>query len=211
MNRLMTGGMDVAWRKKAARAAIGAGAERVLDLATGTGDLALELSAQGVPLVTGGDLSYEMLRAAQEKIQTAGSASTIWLAQVDGMRLPFPDASFDAVTIAFGLRNMPDYRAALAEMSRVLSPGGRLVVLEISPVQQPFFARAFGLYFEHIVPAIGGLISGDRDAYRYLPRSVGAFPPAATLATLMREAGLRNVRYEMLCLGTVALHIGIRR
>jgi demethylmenaquinone methyltransferase/2-methoxy-6-polyprenyl-1,4-benzoquinol methylase len=210
MNRLMTGGMDVRWRRAAARAAIGAGAERVLDLATGTGDLALELAHQGVPVVIGVDLAAEMLRAAERKRHESGERH-VWLTRGDAMQLPFASGTFDAVTVGFGLRNMPDYSAAVVEMARVLKPGGRVVVLEMSPLRRPLLDRLFGLYFERAVPLVGGLISGDLDAYRYLPRSVNAFPPAAELAAIMRVAGLRNVRYEHFALGTVALHIGIKR
>lgn len=207
MNRLMTGGQDRAWRRKAARTAIGAGAERILDLATGTGDLALELARQGVPRVVGVDFSRGMLAAAA--VKTVPDPA-IALAQGDAMRLPFPDATFDAVTIGFGLRNLPDYAAAVAEMARVLRPGGRLVVLEMTPLRRPLLRRAFDLYFSHVVPVIGGIVSGDREAYGYLPRSVGAFPPANELVAIFRRAGLRNVRYELLALGTVALHVGIK-
>ncbi len=176
MNRLMTGGMDVRWRRAAARAAIGAGAERVLDLATGTADLAIELARQGVPQVTGVDFSGEMLRVATAKLSEA-STPGVRLARGNAMRLPFASGTFDAVTVSFGLRNMPDYREAVVEMARVLTPGGRLVILEMSPLRRPLLDRLFGLYFERIVPLVGGLISGDLDAYRYLPRSVNAFPP----------------------------------
>ncbi len=210
MNRLMTGGMDVRWRRAAARAAIGAGAKQVLDLATGTGDLALELAHQGVPTVVGVDFSGEMLRAASEKVRIS-SEQGIRLARGNAMGLPFASGIFDAVTVAFGLRNMPDYAAAVVEMARVLIPGGRVVILEMSPLRRPLLDRLFGLYFERAVPLIGGLVSGDLDAYRYLPRSVNAFPPADELAQIMRAGGLRNVRYELFAMGTVALHIGIKR
>jgi demethylmenaquinone methyltransferase/2-methoxy-6-polyprenyl-1,4-benzoquinol methylase len=209
MNRLMTGGLDVRWRREAARAAIGDGARRVLDLATGTADLALELARQGVPLVVGADFSGQMLRVAEEKLAKRHETS-IRLARGDAMQLPFAGGTFDAVTVAFGLRNMPNYAAAIAEMARVLQPGGRLVILEMTPLRQPWLNRIFGLYFERIVPFAGGLISGDRDAYRYLPSSVNAFPPAAELAIMMRRAGLQNVRYTLFSFGTVALHRGVK-
>ncbi len=210
MNRIMTGGMDVRWRRAAARAAIGAGADRVLDLATGTGDLAIELANQGVPLVVGVDLAGDMLHAAGDKLSARGERR-VRLARGNAMRLPFADETFDAVTVAFGLRNMPDYAGAISEMARIVLPGGRVVILEMTPLRRPVMNRLFGLYFEHVVPLVGGLISGDLDAYRYLPRSVNAFPPADMLAGIMRDCGLRNVRYQLFALGTVALHIGIKR
>ncbi len=210
MNRLMTGGMDLTWRRAAARAAIGAGAKRVLDLATGTGDLALELARQGVPTVIGIDFSQEMLSAAAVKVRDA-RVPAIRLGRGDAMRLPFASDTFDALTVAFGLRNLPDYGDAIVEMARVVKPGGRVVILEMSPMRRPILNKAFGLYFEQVVPLVGGLLSGDLDAYRYLPSSVEAFPPAERLVELMRNAGLRNVRFERFALGTVALHIGIKR
>jgi demethylmenaquinone methyltransferase / 2-methoxy-6-polyprenyl-1,4-benzoquinol methylase len=209
MNRLMTGGMDVRWRREAANAAIGDGATRVLDLATGTGDLALELAHQGVPLVVGADFSGEMLRVAERKLAQRHE-TRICLARGNAMQLPFADGSFDAVTVAFGLRNMPDYAAAIAEMARVLRPGGRLVILEMTPLRQPLLNRLFSLYFERAVPLVGGLLSGDRDAYHYLPNSVNAFPPAAELAIMMRRVGLQQVRFKLFSFGTVALHRGVK-
>jgi demethylmenaquinone methyltransferase / 2-methoxy-6-polyprenyl-1,4-benzoquinol methylase len=209
MNRLMTGGRDVAWRREAATIAIGSGAERALDVATGTGDLALELHRQGVPDVTGLDFSHEMIVAADDK-RRERSVPGVRFLQGDAMNMPFPDESFDALTIAWGLRNLPDYQQGIKEMSRVLKPEGRLVILEMTPLQNETLRNAFNLYFHNVVPVIGGVISGDRDAYRYLPDSVGAFPPADDLAGMMRAANLRNVRYKLVGGGTVALHIGIR-
>lgn len=209
MNRLMSGGRDVAWRRMAAREAIDAGVIRVLDVATGTGDLALELAHQGAPLVVGADLSLGMLQGAAGKIARDTRAPLV-LTQADAMCLPFADGSFDACTVAFGLRNMPDYQGAIAEMARVLRPGGRLVILEMTPLRQPLLRTAFSWYFDRIVPIIGGLISGDRDAYRYLPRSVGAFPDVDTVATMMRAADLPCVRTRRLAMGTVALWVGVK-
>jgi demethylmenaquinone methyltransferase/2-methoxy-6-polyprenyl-1,4-benzoquinol methylase len=210
MNRLMSVGMDIRWRREAARAAIADGAARVLDLATGTGDLALELAHQGVPLVVGADFSSEMLRAAGRKVADRHETH-VRLARGDAMHLPFADGTFDAVTVAFGLRNMPDYSGAVVEMTRVLAPGGRLVILEMTPLQRPLLNRAASLYCDRLIPFVGGLISGSRDAYGYLPRSVNAFPPAGELAIIMRRAGLGFVRYRLFNFGTVALHRGVKR
>lgn len=209
MNRLMSGGRDVAWRRMAARAAIGPGAERVLDVATGTGDLALELVRQGAPKVVGVDFAGAMLHAAARKIAGRGP-QPITLAQADAMHLPFADDAFDASTVAFGLRNMPDYQSAVSEMARVVRPGGRVVILEMTPLRQPLMRTLFGWYFGRLVPVIGGLISGDRDAYTYLPHSVNAFPSADELAAIMRRAGLGQVSYRLLALRTVALHVGVK-
>jgi len=208
MNRLMSLGRDVAWRRLAAREALAGGARQVLDVATGTGDLALELARQGAPRVVGADFSRGMLQLAADKIR--GRGASIRLLQADAMALPFPDGAFDACTVAFGLRNMPDYEAAVVEMSRVLRPGGRLVVLEMTPLRVPVLRTLFRWYFDRLVPLIGGLISGDRDAYRYLPTSVSAFPPAEELAAIMTRAGLAPVRYQYLMMRTVALHVGVK-
>lgn len=207
MNRLMTAGRDRAWRDLTARAAVGQGADLVLDVATGTGDLALALRRAGAVRVIGIDFSEEMIRTAVSKC--AGDAQ-VSFRQADAMDLPFPNDHFDACTIGFGLRNLPDYQAGLCEMARVIRPGGRLAVLEITPYTNRFLARPFGFYFGTVVPLIGGVVAGDCNAYRYLPRSAAAFPEARELAEMMLAAGLRPVRWRRLGGGTVALHLGIK-
>ena len=213
MNRVMTGGRDVAWRKLAVRAALSAyprGTAEVVDVATGTGDLALALSAGGAKEVVGVDFAEPMLQAAVAKPAPAAGAEPVGWVVADAMALPFADARFDACTVAFGLRNMPDYQAALVEMTRILRPGGRLVCLEMTPLRAPIVGAAFGWYFQTVVPLVGGLLSGDRDAYRYLPASVSAFPDAPTLVAMMARAGLEGVRFRKLGGGTVALHTGTK-
>lgn len=204
MNRIMTGRRDVAWRQLAARTAVAGGCERALDVATGTGDLAIDLLNAGAGSVVGLDFSPEMLEIARQK------TTDISFVTGDAMSLPFDDAMFDACTVAFGLRNMEDYQAAVTEMSRILRPGGRLVCLELTPYRKPVLGRIFGFYFKRIMPAIGGLLSGDRKAYQYLPASVDNFPDAATLAGMMDRAGLTSIRWKLLGGGTVALHVGIK-
>jgi demethylmenaquinone methyltransferase/2-methoxy-6-polyprenyl-1,4-benzoquinol methylase len=207
MNRVMTFGMDVRWRKKAVRAARGAGSRRALDVATGTGDLAIALADGGFREVIGLDFAPEMIAAAKEK--RLGRADLTFMVG-DALDLPFPDDHFDAVTVSFGLRNMKNYLAAITEMARVIEPGGRFVCLELTPYRVPVLGRLFNFYFTRIVPKIGGWLSGDAEAYRYLPTSVAALPDANALTQLMREAGLAAVEYELLGLGTVALHVGIK-
>ena len=207
MNRLMTGGQDVGWRKRAVKAALGAGSDQALDVATGTGDLAIALANAGYRHVTGLDFSKEMVASAEEK--RCGRTDLDFIVG-DAMALPFPDNQFDAVTVSFGLRNMRDYGAAITEMTRVVKPGGRWICLELTPYTKPVLGPAFNWYFEHIVPAVGGLLSGDSEAYRYLPASVAVFPAATALIDLMRQAGLQACEYELLGFGTVALHIGIK-
>jgi demethylmenaquinone methyltransferase / 2-methoxy-6-polyprenyl-1,4-benzoquinol methylase len=212
MNRLMTGGRDLAWRRLAVREALRNRVwteTRVLDVATGTGDLALALREAGADVV-GLDFSTAMLDEAIRKEAAAVRDQRIAWVEGDAMSLPFPDDSFDTVTVAFGLRNMPSYLAALLEMERVLRPGGTLVCLETTPLRAPVLRAVFGWYFARAVPIVGGLLSGDRDAYRYLPASAAVFPDADTLGQMMLKAGFSRVRYLRLGLGTVALHVAVK-
>lgn len=218
MNRVMTGGRDVAWRKLTVQGALrgfAPGTARVLDLATGTGDLAIALAEAGAGEVVGADIAEPMLREASMKVRnraenpgTVAGVPISWVV-ADGLSLPFEDNEFDALTVAFGLRNMPDYDAALREMARVLRPGGRVLVLEMTPLRAPVIGPLFDLYFTKVVPVVGGVLSGDYDAYRYLPASVAAFPPAGNLAAMMESAGFGRVSWRLLGGGTVALHSGI--
>jgi demethylmenaquinone methyltransferase / 2-methoxy-6-polyprenyl-1,4-benzoquinol methylase len=208
MNRLMTGGMDGHWRRLTAQAARPRGAF-ALDLATGTGDLALELRALGARRIVGGDFSEPMIRAARTKLHRRG-VTEIDLLVADALALPFADASFDCVTSGFLLRNVADLPKALGEMYRVLRPGGRAVSLEITPMRPGPRATLFEAYFEHVVPLVGGIVSGDGPAYRYLPASVKAFPPAARLSAMYRDAGFESVSYRLLGLGSIAIHTAHR-
>lgn len=207
MNHLMTGWRDVAWRRLTARVAVSDGAERALDVATGTGDLALALAEAGASRVIGVDFSPKMVEIAERKLK---SQQAIEFQIADALQLPFDDGSFDACTTSWGLRNMADYQAAIDEMARVLVPGGRLAILELTPYRKPVLGRMFQLYFGRAVPLVGGVISGEREAYGYLPRSVAAFPSARELAAMMAKAGLSAVRWKLLGGGTVALHLGIK-
>jgi demethylmenaquinone methyltransferase/2-methoxy-6-polyprenyl-1,4-benzoquinol methylase len=207
MNRLMTFGMDARWREKAVHAALGAGSARALDVATGTGDLAIALANAGYREVIGIDFSPEMIAAAEQK---RFSRADLVFRVADAMALPFADDHFDAVTVSFGLRNMTDYQAAIAEMTRVTKPGGRWICLDLTPYRTPVQGPIFNWYFSRIVPLVGGWLTGDAEAYRYLNRSVAAFPDADALLGMMRSAGLAAVEYEKLGMGTVAIHVGIK-
>ncbi len=206
MNRLMSLGMDASWRRRAVRAAEPAG-KHVLDLGTGTGDLAHELARGGAALMCGADLTPAMLSAAAGR--HASGVPYDWVA-ADGHRLPFADESFDVVTNAFVLRNLVDLPVALREMARVLRQGGRAVCLDMTLPPPGIFAAAYRLYFNHIVPPITGLLSGDFAAYRYLPASLSGFPTADALAQLMHDAGFRAVTYSRLAGGAVALHVAAK-
>ena len=213
VNRVMTGRRDVAWRKMAAREALRTMTPNtavVLDVATGTGDLALALTEAGAARVIGIDFSPQMLREAARKAAYIPESRVQWV-EGDAMGLPFPSDAFDAVTVGFGLRNLPSYANGLSEMVRVLRPGGTLVCLETSRPANKSLKFAFDWYFSRIVPVIGSLLAGDRDAYAYLPASAAAFPDAETLGQLMLRVGLISVRYRKLGLGTVALHVATKR
>jgi demethylmenaquinone methyltransferase/2-methoxy-6-polyprenyl-1,4-benzoquinol methylase len=199
MNRVMTAGLDVRWRRRAARAAVRDG-DRVLDAACGTGDLALADLAAGAGRVTGLDFSEQMLVRARRK-----SAEVEWM-QGDMLALPFADATFDAATVGFGVRNVADLELALRELRRVLRPGGRLAILEIT---QPrgLLRVFFGVWFDRIVPLLGKVLPGG-SAYTYLPASVKRFPPADELAELMRACGFAEASYTLLGGSIVALHVG---
>ncbi len=207
MNDVMTAGRHHAWRRAAARATLAAPDGPVLDLATGTGDLALAVRAAGAgTLVVGADFSEGMLQAARPKLT---GASGIVLLAADALALPFPDKTFAAVISAFLLRNLADLEHGLDEMRRVTVPAGRVVALDIVGARGPFWGRIFGLYFGRVVPAIGAVLAGDREAYTYLPDSVDRFLTPAGLTRLMERVGLRDVTMRRFALGTVALHVGV--
>ncbi|MCZ7589486.1 MAG: bifunctional demethylmenaquinone methyltransferase/2-methoxy-6-polyprenyl-1,4-benzoquinol methylase UbiE [Gaiella sp.] len=199
MNRIMTAGLDRSWRRLAVEAVVQPG-QRVLDACCGTGDLALAAEREG-GYVTGLDFSPAMLERARRK------SDTITWVEGDLLALPFADRSFDAATVGFGVRNVADLDLGLEELRRVLRPGGRLAILEITRprgVLRPFFS----LWFERIVPLLGKVLPGGR-AYTYLPASVRRFPGAEDLAELMRGNGFEGVRYRLLGGTIVALHTGV--
>jgi demethylmenaquinone methyltransferase/2-methoxy-6-polyprenyl-1,4-benzoquinol methylase len=206
MNTLMTAGRHHAWRRAVARAVAGAPAGPVLDLATGTGDLARAIATQSPGRrVVGADFSEAMLHRARVKLYSRNTRAP--LVAADALALPFPARTFACVTSAFLLRNLEHLERGLVEMRRVVRPGGSVVTFDIVRPTAPVWDRLFSLYFHHVVPAIGSLVAGDRHAYTYLPQSVDRFPGPAALAELMRAAGLHDVRWHTLGLGTVALHI----
>lgn len=207
LNRLLSLGVDRRWRLQAAREALAGGGRRLLDVATGTGDLAFTLGAMAPEAqVTGVDFAEAMLERARGK--AAGRPGRVRFEVGDGTELAFPEGSFDAVTIGYGLRNFVDIDAGLREFLRVLRPGGRLVVLEFPPPPGGAFGAVYRCYFQRVLPAVGGLVSGRASAYRYLPASVAAFPPPEALAERMRGAGFAGVRYRLQTFGISAIHVG---
>jgi demethylmenaquinone methyltransferase / 2-methoxy-6-polyprenyl-1,4-benzoquinol methylase len=210
LNHLLSGNIDKRWRRLVARELSGSLVEgaRALDVACGTGDLSLALAEAGRARVVGLDFCRPMLEIARDK--SAGDARRIPFVEGDALRLPFADESFDAVTIAFGLRNLAGVAEGLGELKRILKPGGRAAILEFSTPVVPGFRALFRFYFTRVLPRVGGLLSGSRGAYEYLPESVSKFPDQKRLAELMRGAGFEKVVYRNLTGGIAALHTGAR-
>ena len=209
MNALMTAGRDRAWRRRAVRAGRPPPDGVALDVGCGTGDLALELARYPLSAVVGVDLAAPMIRQGQRKIAAAGCGERVHLGLGDATSLPFPSGAFDCVVTGFTLRNVADLPGALGELARVTKPGGRVVSLEIFPWRSGPLAPLVQLYFRRVMPLLGALVAGDKEAYTYLPTSVGSFVTPGKLAQLMEEAGLREVGFAMLALGTVAIHWGV--
>lgn len=205
LNRVLSARVDVAWRRKAVRALQVKAGDRVLDLATGTGDLLLEELRAGAVHSVGVDLSFGMLRLVLPKLSSAGYQDAR-VCQGDAERLPFRDKHFDAASIAFGIRNVLDRAQGVREMRRVVKPGGRVVVLEFHETTG-LIGALFRLYFNHVLPRIGALVS-SREAYSYLPKSVANFETPAGFAALMRNAGLKDVESQPLTFGIAWLHVG---
>jgi demethylmenaquinone methyltransferase / 2-methoxy-6-polyprenyl-1,4-benzoquinol methylase len=211
MNAVMTAGLHHQWRRRAVDlAAVGPG-DHVLDVATGTGDLAIELARRVAPggVVVGADFSERMLELASAKVPGAGLPGGVELRfePANALSLPYDTDAFAAATVGFGARNFSDLAQGLAEMVRVVRPGGRVVVLEITTPTGPPLSTFLDLWFDRVVPVLGRL-AGDADAYSYLPNSVRRFPPPQELAAMMFGAGLRDVRYVITAGGIIALHVG---
>jgi demethylmenaquinone methyltransferase/2-methoxy-6-polyprenyl-1,4-benzoquinol methylase len=206
MNTVMTAGLHHAWRSRAADLARLSPGDRALDVATGTGDLAFELRRRTGQdgEVVGTDFAERMLAVARRK---AGGEPGIRFEQANALELPYPDDGFDAATVGFGARNFADLDRGLAEMARVVRPGGRVVILEITTPQRPPLSTFFSIWFDRVVPALGKL-AGDPDAYAYLPSSVKRFPAPDALAARMAGLGLTDVRWILTAGGIIALHVG---
>ena len=210
-NRLLSGGADVWWRRSLVAAVKRHAPRDVLDLATGSGDVALAL-ARGLGCevaITGMDFCVPMLDEANKKLEIAGHFPLVNFKPGDGMNLPLEDASFDAVTISFGLRNMADRHRSLSEMRRVLRPGGSLFVLEFSQPQR-WFAPFYFFYLQRILPTLAGWATGDKGAYDYLCGSIREFPSHAGISAEILSAGFKSVTAKRMTFGIVALHTGFR-
>jgi demethylmenaquinone methyltransferase/2-methoxy-6-polyprenyl-1,4-benzoquinol methylase len=215
MNAVMTAGLHHQWRRRAADLAGLFPGGRALDVATGTGDLALELARRVAPggIVVGADFSERMLELAREKAErellsgAVPGGVEVRFEAANALALPYGDGEFDAATVGFGARNFSDLDRGLAEMARVVRPGGRVVVLEITTPTRPPLSTFLEVWFDRVVPALGRL-AGDSDAYTYLPSSVRRFPPPDGLAAAMGRAGLRSISYRITAGGIIALHSG---
>jgi demethylmenaquinone methyltransferase/2-methoxy-6-polyprenyl-1,4-benzoquinol methylase len=209
-NHLLSFNIDRIWRARTVRRVrpiLERPGARVLDICCGTGDLTLALARECRTPVLGSDFCHPMLVAAREKVVRRRARAVLF--EADALRLPLGDASLDLITVAFGFRNLANYGAGLAEMRRVLRPGGMAAILEFSQPPNAVFAAFYHFYSRRILPLIGGALSGSRDAYTYLPESVRKFPSPVELAEEMRRAGFEQVRYERFTGGIVALHLGV--
>ncbi len=207
LNRVFSLGVDQGWRRKVIRYVMREPVTDLLDVATGTADLAI-LAAAKVEHVTGVDISEGMLAHGREKVKARKLEQRITLRRADSAALPFADASFDAVTVAFGVRNYADLERGIADMVRVLRPNGRLFVLEFSKPRNTLLGGLFRFYFHRVMPAVGRLVSKDSSAYTYLPKSVDAFPDGEAFVHVLRKCGLREAKAEPLTGGIATLYEG---
>ncbi|HTZ31796.1 MAG TPA: bifunctional demethylmenaquinone methyltransferase/2-methoxy-6-polyprenyl-1,4-benzoquinol methylase UbiE [Methylomirabilota bacterium] len=213
LNHLLSAQMDRLWRARTARqlkSILNRPNALVLDLCCGTGDLAFSLARHAKARIIGADFSHTMLVRAREKSVTANETNPLPLFEADALRLPVGDDSLDLVTTAFGFRNLANYEEGLREVFRVLKRGGSLAILEFTEPAPGFLGNAYRFYTRKVLPKIGGLISGDKEAYAYLPKSVKRFFLPDELSALMISVGYRPVRYRLMTLGSVALHIAIK-
>lgn len=211
LNRLMTFGIDTRWRRRLARMVELDDPARILDLATGTGDMAI-LFARRMPdiEITGADPSPGMLEVARQRLDKKGLSERVQLTEASAESLPFAEGDFDAATVVFGIRNFSDIAQGLTEITRVLKKGGKAYIMEFSEPKNKIFGYLYRAYFHRIVPLVGGWISGDRRAYSYLPRSVEEFPPVEDFLTMMRTAGLKDCRARRVFFGAAHIYNGVK-
>lgn len=210
LNHVMSLNVDKVWRKHALKEIVDGTPQQILDVACGTGDSTISMAAAAAPgsRVTGVDISEGMMALVMEKARKAGVAERIALQVADGENLPYADGSFHRTACAFGIRNFEHKDLGLKEFYRVLTPGGKAVILELSVPQNRLLRGCYDLYFLHLLPWIGGKVSGNKAAYQYLPASVHAFPAPAAFCAMMEAAGFRNVRCKTLTLGLCRVFVG---
>ncbi|WP_205502780.1 bifunctional demethylmenaquinone methyltransferase/2-methoxy-6-polyprenyl-1,4-benzoquinol methylase UbiE [Rufibacter psychrotolerans] len=210
LNHFLSAGVDIYWRKKAVKLLARVKPQVILDIATGTGDFALETLKLKPRQVIGIDISEGMLAVGREKISKRGLKHLIQLQLGDSENIQFPDNHFDAITVAFGVRNFENLEKGLAEMLRVLKPGGMAVILEFSKPQQFPMKQGYNFYFKHILPVFGKLISKDNSAYTYLPESVQAFPDGKDFISIFQKTGFKNTEWHSLTFGISSIYIGTK-
>ena len=210
LNHLLSLSIDKGWRKKVVKLVKAEKPQQVLDVATGTADLAIALEKSHPQHITGIDISNGMLEVGRKKVAKKGLTQLITLEQADSENLPFGDNHFDAITVAFGVRNFEDLEKGLQEMQRVLKPGGKLLVLEFSQPQKFPFKQVYNFYFKNILPGLGKLISKDSSAYTYLPESVGAFPFGEKFTRIMEKCGYTQTRFTPVTFGVATIYEGTK-
>jgi demethylmenaquinone methyltransferase/2-methoxy-6-polyprenyl-1,4-benzoquinol methylase len=211
LNHLLSFNVDRGWRKAllhCLRETLQQPDARILDLCCGTGDVLLDLQSASQSRILGADFCHPMLTAAQEKSRRRGHSAP--LLEADALQLPLPDSALDAISIAFGFRNLANYREALNELHRVLKPGGVLAILEFSHPPGLLMRTAYGFYSRYVLPVVGSMVSGSREAYAYLPESIRKFPLPGELKDMMSETGFRETSYQLLTGGIAALHSGTK-
>lgn len=208
LNHSLTFGIDKIWRKKAIKAAAEKNPATILDIAAGTGDFSILEAKKTSAKITAIDISQNMLNIAVKKAERENLSDRIDFLKADSLDMPFKDNSFEAVTVGFGVRNFSDIPKGLSEIFRVLKPGGRLVVLELSEPPNPVIKAGYSFYFHKILPFWGKMVSKDGEAYKYLPKSVDNFPYGERFLSLMENAGFKNASLKWLSLGLSAIYIG---
>lgn len=211
LNHMLSAGIDNCWRRKAVREVFsGKNRTDILDMATGTGDFAIALARKSPAggRITGIDISSEMLAGCMHKIEKKGLTEKISLMHGDCENLPFDDGKFDAVTAGFGVRNFENLEKGISEMFRVLKPGGKAVILELSTPDGRLIGSVYRFYFHRVLPLIGGIVSGSKGAYKYLPASVDKFPRPEKFCGIMRECGFCNVSAKALTFGICRMYVG---
>lgn len=206
LNRFLSMGIDISWRKKTVKKVKESGAKYVLDAATGTGDLAIMMAQNGIPRIVGTDISKGMLEVGKNKVAKAGLQESVSLQIADGENLPFPENSFDAITIAFGIRNFENVEKGLESFYKVLKPGAHLYILEFSKPDTFPVKQAYHFYFTYILPLWGKMVSKDAKAYTYLPESVKAFPDGKAFLDLMQKAGFKECTQSKLSFGISSIY-----
>ena len=211
MNDIMTAGFHRRWKMLTAREVYQDGINRVLDIACGTGDIGFAIEKFGVKEIYSGDLSSEMLKEAKKRAEKKNISERFSFNSMDALKLPFRDETFDSVITGFSLRNVDGIDKMFSEVYRVLKKGGKFASLEITSMKSSIFSKMFDLYFKKVVPFVGGIVTGDKKAYEYLPESVANVPDASKVAEMMEDTGLTSIFVKRLGMGTVAIVSGIKQ